>query len=184
VTLTINAALRTKVVPRQSAETNTSRKQTIDELLASMAWDPKERIGTFRSWLRGSLSLVHLQVITTLAADGPLSMTRLAESMDVSVASATGIVNRMEERGLVERRHESADRRVVLVHVTRRGQKVFEVMERFRRDRLAKVLDHLTDEELAAFLIGMRAMRAARTFVRSGEAAPPPRRGANRDGDA
>jgi DNA-binding MarR family transcriptional regulator len=142
------------------------RKQTIDELLASMAWDPKERIGAFRSWLRGSLSLVHLQVITTLEADGPLSMTRLAEAMDVSVASATGIVNRMEERGLVERRHDSADRRVVLVHLTRRGSKVFEVMERFRRDRLAKVLDHLTDDELAAFLIGMRAMRAARAAVR------------------
>jgi len=143
-----------------------TRKQTIDELLASMAWDPKERIGAFRSWLRGSLSLVHLQVITTLEADGPLSMTRLAEAMDVSVASATGIVNRMEERGLVERRHDNADRRLVLVHVTRRGQRVFEVMERYRRDRFAKVLEHLTDEELAAFLIGMRAMRAARTAIR------------------
>ena len=107
--LIINAALRTRTVPRPR-ETNATRKQTIDELLASMAWDPKERIGTFRSWLRGSLSLVHLQVITTLEADGPLSMTRLAEAMDVSVASATGIVNRMEERGLVERRHDNADR--------------------------------------------------------------------------
>jgi DNA-binding MarR family transcriptional regulator len=170
VTLIINAALRTSIVPRPT-ETNAARKQTIDELLAAMAWDPKERIGTFRSWLRGSLSLVHLQVITTLEADGPLSMTRLAEAMDVSVASATGIVNRMEERGLVVRRHGDADRRVVLVHVTRRGQRVFEVMERYRRDRFAKVLGLLTDDELAAFLIGMRAMRAARAAIR-GEVPP------------
>ena len=162
-------------MPRLSG-TSATRRQTIDELLASMAWDPKERIGTFRSWLRGSLSLIHLQVITTLEADGPLSMTRLAEAMDVSVASATGIVNRMEERGLVERRHESEDRRIVLVHVTRRGEKVFAVMERHRRDRLAKVLDHLTDEELAAFLIGMRAMRAARVAIQGQAHAPTPAR--------
>jgi DNA-binding MarR family transcriptional regulator len=177
--LIINAALRTSTVPRPR-ETNATRKQTIDELLASMAWDPKERISTFRSWLRGSLSLVHLQVITTLEADGPLSMTRLADAMDVSVASATGIVNRMEERGLVERRHDNADRRVVLVHVTRRGQRVFEVMERYRRDRFIKVLEHLTDDELAAFLIGMRAMRAARAAIR-GEAPPSIRRNPEAD---
>ena len=58
----------------------------------------------FRRWLAGSLSIVHLHVLTILEADGPLSMGKLAEALDVSVASATGIVDRMEQRGLVERR--------------------------------------------------------------------------------
>ena len=132
-----------------------------------MAWDPKERVGAFRTWLRGSLSLVHLQVITTLEAEGPLSMTRLADALDVSVASTTGIVGRMEERGLVERRHRSDDRRVVEVHVTRRGERVFQVMERARRDRFRKVLEQLTDSQLDAFLVGMQAMAAARARLRS-----------------
>ncbi len=132
-----------------------------------MAWDPKERVGAFRTWLRGSLSLIHLQVITTLEAEGPLSMTRLADALDVSVASTTGIVGRMEERGLVERRHRSDDRRVVEVHVTRRGERVFQVMERARRDRFRKVLEQLTDSQLDAFLVGMQAMAAARARLRS-----------------
>jgi len=145
-----------------------TRRRMIEELLDTMAWDPKERVGAFRSWLRGSLSLVHLQVITTLEAEGPLSMTHLAEALDVSVASATGIVGRMEERGLVERRHRDDDRRVVEVHITPRGQKVFQVMERQRRTRFASVLEHLTEGELEAFLVGMRAMRAARAKVKAG----------------
>ena len=154
--------------PTESIEgASASRQQVIDDLLATMAWDPKERVGAFRTWLRGSLSLVHLQVITTLEAEGPLSMTRLADALDVSVASTTGIVGRMEERGLVERRHRSDDRRVVEVHVTRRGERVFQVMERARRDRFRKVLEQLTDSQLDAFLVGMQAMAAARARLRS-----------------
>ena len=56
-----------------------------------------------------------------LDTEGPTSMGRLAEALDISVASMTGIVDRMEERGLVERRHEGKDRRVVLVLPDRRG---------------------------------------------------------------
>ena len=81
------------------------RPNLTDELLDELSrWGPRERGGMFRSWHRGSLSIVHLIVLTVLEADGPRSMGDLAEALDVSVASATGIVDRMERRGLVERR--------------------------------------------------------------------------------
>ena len=44
-------------------------------------------------------------------------MSRLAELLDVSLSNATGIVDRMEERGLVERVRVPDDRRVVLVRI-------------------------------------------------------------------
>jgi DNA-binding MarR family transcriptional regulator len=66
------------------------------ELLDEMtSWSPRDRGGIFKSWHRHSLSLVHLYVLTALEAQGPLSMSSLAEAMDVSDASATGIVDRM-----------------------------------------------------------------------------------------
>ena len=83
------------------------------------SWSPRDRMNVFRSWLKGSLSLIHLHVLTVLEADGPLPMSQLADTLDVSVASATGIVSRMEERGLVERQHDETDRRVVLVRPDR-----------------------------------------------------------------
>jgi DNA-binding MarR family transcriptional regulator len=92
-------------------------------------------------------------------------MSHLAEALDVSVASATGIINRMEQRRLVERRHGDTDRRVVSVHPTRLGGEVFARLRRHRRDKLKKVLGELSDVELAAFLTGLRAMRRARAAV-------------------
>ncbi|HEY1169455.1 MAG TPA: MarR family transcriptional regulator [Candidatus Limnocylindrales bacterium] len=133
------------------------------ELLEEMtAWSPRDREGAFTTWHRHALSLVHLNVLTALEVEGPLSMKRLAELMDVSDAGATGIVDRMEKRGLVERRHDTVDRRVVLVHATEAGTKVFSDLASHRRGVLSRVLAELTDEEMAALLVGMRAIRAAR----------------------
>src|SRR6187397_3435233 len=102
------------------------RQRITDRLVSEMTgWTPAERVRMFRSWLRGSLSLIHLHVLTTLEADGPLPMGRLADALDVSVASATGIVDRMAQRGLVERRQDPDDRRVVIVHLTEAGATVF-----------------------------------------------------------
>ena len=139
------------------------RETLIAELVDEMtSWSPRERMNVFRSWLKGSLSLIHLHVLTVLEADGPLPMSHLAETLDVSVASTTGIVGRMEERGLVERSHGETDRRVVLVRPTEAGIAIFRDMTEHRRKSLTHLFTRLTDEELMALLTGLRAMRAAR----------------------
>ena len=149
------------------------REALIAELVDEMtSWSPRERMDAFRSWLKGSLSLIHLHVLTVLEADGPLPMSKLAETLDVSDASATGIVGRMEQRGLVKRRHDEADRRIVSVHPTRRGGEVFARLRRHRQDKLRKLLAQLSDAELKAFLTGLRAMRRARAAM-VGDDKPP-----------
>jgi DNA-binding MarR family transcriptional regulator len=142
------------------------RDTLIGELVDEMtSWSPRERMMAFRSWLKGSLSLIHLHVLTVLEADGAIAMSRLAENLDVSVASATGIVGRMEERGLVARSHGEADRRVVLVRLSDSGIAIFRDMTEQRRQHLSAVLGRLTTDELAALLTGLRAMRAARLAI-------------------
>ena len=134
-----------------------------DELLDELtAWPPRDRAGMFRNWHRGALSLVQLNVVAVLEAEGTLPMSRLADELDVSVASATGIVDRMERRGLVERRHATDDRRVVAVHLTELGAGIFRDLAAHRREHLARMLGELTEEELAGFLKGIRAIRTAR----------------------
>ena len=146
-----------------SPSDGTGREGLIAELVDEMtSWNPRERMLAFRSWLKGSLSLIHLHVLTVLEAEGALPMSRLADTLDVSVASATGIIGRMEERGLVERRHDETDRRVVLVRPTELGIAVFRDMTDERRKKLGQLLTRLEDTELAALLTGLRAMRKAR----------------------
>jgi DNA-binding MarR family transcriptional regulator len=148
------------------------RDALIAELVGEMtSWSPRDRMQVFRSWLKGSLSLIHLHVLTVLEMGGPLPMSKLADTLDVSVASATGIVSRMEERSLVERQHDADDRRVVLVIPTETGLAVFRDMMEQRREHLAEVLRRLSDEELQGFRQGLRAVRAAREAIHSEAAA-------------
>jgi DNA-binding MarR family transcriptional regulator len=134
----------------------------LDELTG---WSPRERMGMFRRWLAGSLSIIHLHVLTILEASGPLSMGKVAEALDVSIASATGIVDRMEQRGLVDRHDQPGDRRIILVKPTRAGLAVFSELDAQRRTSLTRILERLTDDELSSFLIGLRAMGAARAAI-------------------
>jgi DNA-binding MarR family transcriptional regulator len=122
-------------------------------------------MGMFRRWLAGSLSIIHLHVLTILEESGPLSMGKVAEALDVSIASATGIVDRMEQRGLVERQHQPGDRRIVLVKPTSAGRAVFSELDAQRRTSITRILERLTDDELSSFLIGLRAMGVARAAV-------------------
>ena len=130
----------------------------LDEL---SRWGPRERAGMLRSWHRGSLSLVHLMVLNLVEADGPQSMGQLAEALDVSVASVTGIVDRMERRGLVERERGEVDRRRILVSLTPLGAGVFSEMSARRRERLTRLVGTLSDRQIRGLLEGIRAMHAA-----------------------
>jgi DNA-binding MarR family transcriptional regulator len=143
-----------------------ARDRVAADLLNELtAWDPREWITAVKRWHRGPLgavTLVHLNVIAELEVRGPMSMGHLADALGVSVASATGIVSRMEDRRLVERRHGGPDRRVVMVHPTAKGGGIFRALEVRRRSRLAKLLEHLTEDEMAGFIVGLRALRQAR----------------------
>jgi len=68
----------------------------------------------------------------------------------------------MEHRGLVARRHEEDDRRVVVVSLAEAGTHVFRDMAAHRREHLGRLLAELTEDELAGFVKGIRAVRAAR----------------------
>lgn len=135
------------------------KAQLLEELVAH---SPAAAMRGMRRFPGGPLSLVHLHVLMILDTEGPLPMRALAERVDVSQASTTGIVDRMEQRGLVARQRDDEDRRVIRVALTDEGRAMVGGMAAERRERLMEMLDDMTDEELSGFLLGARAMRRAR----------------------
>jgi DNA-binding MarR family transcriptional regulator len=153
-----------------AARTNTAAsKKLVDEVVDEItSWNPREFIAAFSRLQHGQVSLVHLNVLTLLEAMGPLAMSKLAEALDISVASVTGVVDRMEARGLVERQRDADDRRVILVHAADGGRRLFADIDAKRRTGLSKLLSRLSDDELGGLLAGHRALRAARAeFTRA-----------------
>ena len=111
--------------------------------------------------VRLGISMTQLHVVSILERHGEVPMNRLAELLDVSVSNATGLIDRMEERGLVERGRVPDDRRVVLVRVTERGREVLAELEVLRDDLVASVLARLDDDQLAGVARALADVRAA-----------------------
>lgn len=57
-----------------------------------------------------------------LAAQGQMQTSHLAEAVNLSAATVCGILNRLEQRGLVIRERQTDDRRRVLVSLSEAGQ--------------------------------------------------------------
>jgi len=164
VTLNIDATRKDARATRAAVKAASPQRALVQEALAELsAWNPREFITAFQRWHQGSISLIHLNVLTLLEASGPMSMGRLADALDISVASITGVIDRMESRGLVERRRDAEDRRVVLVQPAKGARKVFGEIDSRRRKGMQRLLARLSDEELSGLLQGHRALRRART---------------------
>ncbi len=70
------------------------------------------------------LSTAQLDVLRRLRHHGPTPMRRLAEQMNCEASNLTGLVDRLESRGLVERRPDPTDRRVRLLALTGEGSQL------------------------------------------------------------
>jgi MarR family transcriptional regulator, organic hydroperoxide resistance regulator len=70
------------------------------------------------------LSPPQLGALKALDSDNPLAMSELAEVLGCDNSNVTGIVDRLEDRGLVERRPGERDRRVKMLTITGRGAQI------------------------------------------------------------
>ena len=148
--------------------------RTIDTASTVSDQTPKDRIasgihdmiagfrcaGTGRL-VKAGVSMTHMHVMWLLQHHGDLPMSRMAEFLDVSFSNATGIVDRMEERGLVERVRVPDDRRVVLVRIAQSGIQAIEEIEAVKQDRLQAILGHLDAPQLDRLAAALDDIRAA-----------------------
>jgi DNA-binding MarR family transcriptional regulator len=153
--LTINDRLTDKEQQAHAA----NAQELAEEILRGMAgWRAAAASEGFTGLLGRALSMAHVHVMFTLHKHGSMRMSDLAAALDISVANATGIVTRMEERGLLERSRDANDRRVVNVVLTDEGRELLEDMDRRRREFFTSLLSRISVEELTQLRNGMRAM--------------------------
>src|SRR5581483_7289205 len=81
----------------------------------------------------GEITSSQLSALTVLAARGEITLGELAATERIAPPSMTRIAARLEEKGLVERRTDTSDRRIVRVATTEAGHALLEET-RNRRD--------------------------------------------------
>jgi DNA-binding MarR family transcriptional regulator len=76
-----------------------------------------------RIWHAAQLTLAQVRVLRWLAKQ-PLSLGQLGNDLALAPPSMTRLVDRLEERGLIERHRDNEDRRRVLASLTRAGRQL------------------------------------------------------------
>ncbi len=111
--------------------------------------------------LRLGISMAQLHILFTLQRQGEMPMSRLADTLNVSLSNATGLIDRIEERGFVERTRVPEDRRIVLIRVTPAGTRMLEEVDALSDDLLRGVLARLGRSRLAGVAQAVTDLRLA-----------------------
>ena len=107
------------------------------------------------------LSPIQCHVLHLLEPRRPLPMSRLADMLSCDASNVTGLVDRMESRGLVRRRSSPDDRRVKVLQLTATGARLRTQLLRqmtgaslplsrlspSQQRTLVKILEALVDEQ-------------------------------------
>jgi DNA-binding MarR family transcriptional regulator len=139
---------------------------TTEGLLDAVVGQLHEMIGMMRCagtgrMVRSGISMTHLHILWLLEHHGDLTMGRLAELVDVSLSNASGLIDRMEERGLVERIRVPDDRRVVLVRCSPEGARMRDEIEAIKQDQMRSILGNLDVQQLTRLLGAVTDLRGA-----------------------
>ena len=98
---------------------------------------------------RFGLSHVQCQVLHLMEPGEPVPMSRLAEVLSCDASNVTGLVDRLEARGLLERRPSPDDRRVKVLDLTPAGARL-----------RGEMLRHMTGETLPLSSLTLDERRA------------------------
>jgi DNA-binding MarR family transcriptional regulator len=77
-----------------------------------------------KEWLSLDLTAGQLRALLLLFTNGPTRMSDISSALGVGMATATGVIDRMVERGIVVRESDPNDRRIVLCRVSPEGEKL------------------------------------------------------------
>lgn len=85
------------------------------------------------------------EVLSQISDEEGIPLTRIGENMNVTGGNITGIVDRLERDGLVKRKRDKEDRRIIRAFFTAKGRKLYQKAmpsyDRFLRNAFGDVSD-------------------------------------------
>lgn len=98
-------------------------------------------------------------VMACLVSKGPITLTELSRNLGMSHSSASGIVDRLQSRGLVRRTEDAGDRRRTPIEVTENVRSYVRELEEGPSGRLVRALESATSAQRAAVTKGLKTLR-------------------------
>nr|WP_309100226.1 MarR family transcriptional regulator [Fredinandcohnia onubensis] len=83
---------------------------------------------------------------------GSCTSTELAEVFEVKKSAITAIINRLFEKGLIDRTRDENDRRLVYLTLSKRGKVLFSKTEERVNNLVESIIGEFSEEEIVQFL--------------------------------
>jgi DNA-binding MarR family transcriptional regulator len=138
-------------LPTDTGSAGASRKKEVVRLWLRLSSCERSIEQRLRSHLSESfdVTLPQFEVLWELdSCDSPVVMSRLSEQLKVTGSNLTGVVDRLERKGLVERFRSSTDRRVQRIEMTPAGRTAFAEIAADNALWVARAFTELTDKEV------------------------------------
>lgn len=107
------------------------------------------------------VSLVQLRALVLIERDGQRKAGTLAELLNVSPSTVTGLCDRLTARGLAERSLATDNRREVVVRLTPAGKELVQRTIAARRMEMARVLEMIPASQLRGMVEALTAFAEA-----------------------
>jgi DNA-binding MarR family transcriptional regulator len=120
--------------------------------------DEESRLALGRIMKRHGLEQRHASALLTIALDGPLSVTELANRRHVTAKTASLIAIELEQAGLVSRREDPHDRRRTIVSIAKSQEAAVSEGLSHRAARLRRALERLTASERDGLIRGLEVL--------------------------
>lgn len=113
-------------------------------------------------WIDSGLTITQLRSLFLIVNKGSTNFRKLAGALRVTPSNVTGIVDRLEEQGLVSRTQNPEDRREMTLQATDKGKALVSNLKEAEIKQMTQILSLLSLEELSALVQGLSAfIRAA-----------------------
>ena len=107
---------------------------------------------------RDNISFAQFFLLSYLSTSKELTMTDIARKMGHSTAAATGLVDRLEKLGYMERTHAIDDRRKVLVRITTKGIELVAKLRDELQGRIASAMEETQTPDATGFMSAYRQL--------------------------
>jgi DNA-binding MarR family transcriptional regulator len=108
-------------------------------------------------WIDSGLTITQLRSLFLIGSKGSTNFTKLAEALGVTPSNVTGIVDRLEEQGLVSRTQNPEDRREMTLQATDKGEALVSNLKEAGVKQMTEILSLLSAKELSSLIRGLSA---------------------------
>lgn len=109
---------------------------------------------------QGMISCPQMVALDFVSECKRVKMTDIAHTLSTQISSASVLVDRLIREKMLERSHDTRDRRVVWIRATKKGREVLSQIKKEKKQSIKAIFGKLTEKERAQYLSVLLKVKA------------------------